>query len=290
MNRPDFTRLAVSRQLDAMNCDRYEIGVFDRAQDKMALREWDRAAILRSLGWLKSQNVNGKDIYIRPFGSAGLCFFDDLNRGGLARLKDEGLQPALVIESSPSNFHGWIRVSAESMDDSLATACCKVIARRFAGDVDSADWRHFGRLAGFTNQKPAYRDELGRAPFVKIEQTEKALAPAGQQLIDEGGAYLLHREEEKKQRAARLKSRVPPQSLSNASQFFQSELAGLIKRYGTSLDRSKADWMISEKMADRGYTPDQVKAAMLEHSLAVAKRSSHEMDYVERTVNKAFGD
>jgi len=37
-----------------------------------------------------------------------------------------GFEPAIVIESSPLNFHGWIRASEKEIDKELATAACKV--------------------------------------------------------------------------------------------------------------------------------------------------------------------
>ena len=44
------------------------------------------------------------------------------------------------------------------------------MAARYGGDPNSIDWRHFGRLAGFTNRKPQYVDKAERYPFVKIDE------------------------------------------------------------------------------------------------------------------------
>src|SRR5262249_21638673 len=41
-------------------------------------------------------------------------------------------------------------------------------ASRFGGDPGSADWRHFGRLSGFTNRKERHRLTNGLFPFVRI--------------------------------------------------------------------------------------------------------------------------
>jgi hypothetical protein len=48
----------------------------------------------------------------------------------------------------------------------------KELATRFGGDLSSADWRHFGRLAGFTNQKPERLLPIGLAPIVRLRQSE----------------------------------------------------------------------------------------------------------------------
>jgi hypothetical protein len=42
----------------------------------------------------------------------------------------------------------------------------------------AADWRHFGRLAGFTNRKRAYRNaETGLHPFVKLIEASGTMYP-----------------------------------------------------------------------------------------------------------------
>ena len=58
---------------------------------------------------------------------------------------------------------------SEQLSKELGTAAARKLAERFGGDPGAADWRHFGRLAGFTNRKRAYRDaETGLHPFVKL--------------------------------------------------------------------------------------------------------------------------
>jgi hypothetical protein len=41
------------------------------------------------------------------------------------------------------------------------------LASRFGGDLASADWRHYGRLAGFTNRKDKYRRTDGTFTYVR---------------------------------------------------------------------------------------------------------------------------
>ena len=51
------------------------------------------------------------------------------------------------------------------------------------GDLASTDWRHLGRLAGFTNQKPQRRTPGGYAPWVKIVHAGVGLAPTADALL-----------------------------------------------------------------------------------------------------------
>jgi hypothetical protein len=58
----------------------------------------------------------------------------------------------------------------------LATAVAKRLARIYHGDPASADWRHLGRLAGFTNQKPARRTRRGQPPLGQASPQLRRLA------------------------------------------------------------------------------------------------------------------
>ena len=74
----DRTYSAIKRQLKAMNADDYEVGLFHRDDDRMLPRFWTAQEIVKSISWLKVMNSKGYDIFIRPKGSQGLVFFDDL--------------------------------------------------------------------------------------------------------------------------------------------------------------------------------------------------------------------
>ena len=56
------------------------------------------------------------------------------------------------MQTSPGNYQAWIKHAAR-LDKELGTAVARDLAERFGGDVKAADWRHFGRLAGFRNTK-----------------------------------------------------------------------------------------------------------------------------------------
>ena len=160
----DLTRRNVIRQLGAMGV---EIVVLVPEQDGddagMMLREWNREMLLKSLSWLKGQNASGHHIFIRPHGSQGLLFMDDFNVSNVRML-----ERAAVVESSHLNFQAWVRIGSEPFELDLVSAIGKILLRRYGGDLNSSDWRHFGLLVGFTNRKPQYMDDRGQCPFVKL--------------------------------------------------------------------------------------------------------------------------
>lgn len=170
------TQIAVEQQITAMGCEVYEIGLFkphtpesDPREPEMLPRTWDRATLIKSVPWLRYQNSRGRNIYIRPKGEHHLSMVDDLTTDAIARMKAEGYTPALVVETSPGNFQAWLN-HGQVLPQRLSTLAARALAEKFGGDKGAADWRHFGRLAGFTNRKERYRTLNGSYPFVRVSQ------------------------------------------------------------------------------------------------------------------------
>jgi len=168
------TLLAVEQQIQAMGCEVYEIGLFkphvpsSRSKEpEMLPRTWDSATLLKSVPWLRYQNSQGRNIYIRPSGEHSLSMIDDLTAAAIKRICVEGFTPSLVVETSPGNFQAWLN-HGKVLPQRVSTLAARTLAAKFGGDKGAADWRHFGRLAGFTNRKAKYQSQDGAYPFVRI--------------------------------------------------------------------------------------------------------------------------
>src|SRR5271168_2883372 len=156
-------------QLEALGAECFDIGV-KRVDGTMVLREgWGTRQVLKSLLWLRRENLNRGHIYVRPSGAHGLSLVDDLKAAAIVEMKAQGFEPALVVETSPGNFQAWLK-HGQVLDEATSTWVAKELARRFGGDPGSADWRHFGRLAGFTNPKPSRRLQSGMQPFARLSE------------------------------------------------------------------------------------------------------------------------
>jgi hypothetical protein len=154
-------------QLEAMGATSFDVGV-KRFDGTMILREgWGAKQVLKALLWLRRENLNQGHIYIRPAGLHGLSLVDDLTAAAIQRMKAEGFASAAVVESSPGNFQAWLK-HGQVLTEALSTQAAKQLAERFGGDRGIADWRHFGRLAGFTNPKPNRRLASGLQPFARL--------------------------------------------------------------------------------------------------------------------------
>jgi hypothetical protein len=79
MSSSPITRNAVMRQLAAMACQSYDVGVL-RPEGSMLLREGVTAEqIDKALSWLRRENAYGAHSYIRPYGAHALSLVDDLS-------------------------------------------------------------------------------------------------------------------------------------------------------------------------------------------------------------------
>jgi hypothetical protein len=188
-----LTMQAISRQLAAMPHDLYLLRLI-HSQTRRLLpgqRLWTPAELLypAHVRFLRIRNREGFDIYILPYNfdqNAGYILLDlDCPRARvLHRMRQHGHHPCLVLQTSPGRLQAWIHVSTSSLEPSLATAIARQLARNYGGDPASADWHHVGRLAGFTNQKPARRTIHGYAPWVKIVHARAGLAPQASALVE----------------------------------------------------------------------------------------------------------
>jgi len=296
----DRSYLAARRQLDAMGAESFEIGIRD-TQGRMMLRTWTKAETLAAVPWLKRENAKGADIYVRPATqgqqNAGIVLVDDLNRQALAQMKADGFAPASVTETSPGNFQAWVRLSDQTIPADIATAIAHTLAKQHGGDLNSADWRHFGRLAGFTNQKPIHRDKAGRAPYVLAHESSGQPAAKGQRFVDAFLQQLAQtgQETEKKNRSEwpkkALQAPQTGQPIPDPTQTFQTALKRFLDRFGNDIDPSRADYMAAVDMAKRGYSPQNIAKAIAEASPALQQRKAgHQQDYIDRTVRAAIRD
>ena len=289
----DRTAQAIARQLKAMGCDRYDIGIRDAASGKMMNREWSAAEVLQNTPWLKRMNAQGNDVYIRPAEQErhGLVLVDDLSEFDLDDMKAEGREPALVVETSPKNYQAWVKV-ADAAGGELRGQIARTLASEYDADPASADSRHYGRLAGFTNRKDKHTTRAGYQPWVLLRESKGKTATAGPALVQQAGQQIeqAQRQQEKARRLASLE--LPERQLSRhrrtALDEYRSEMAGLVKRFGDDL--SKCDFIAAQKLASRGRSAEEIGKAMAEASPALAERKpGHEADYIERTVSKVMG-
>ncbi|HEY2860891.1 MAG TPA: DNA-primase RepB domain-containing protein [Terracidiphilus sp.] len=189
----NLTAQAMRRQLAAMPNDLYLVRLIHH-QTRRAFpgeRLWTAAQLchLATIRFLRVRNREGCDVYIHPYAedrNPGYILVD-LDHGDAAvveTMRAAGHEPCVVLQTSPRNFQAWVQVSATPIQAALASQIGKQLARLYGGDLASTDWRHLGRLAGFTNQKPQRRDRRGYPPWVKVLHARANLASQGATLLE----------------------------------------------------------------------------------------------------------
>jgi hypothetical protein len=201
---------------------------------------------------------------VRPVGAHEISLVDDLKADTFVRMKADGFAPAAVVETSPGNFQAWLK-HGEVLDEAASTRAAKLLAERYGGDPGSADWRHFGRLAGFTNPKPSRRLASGLQPFARLLE-------ANGQVYRQAPLFIAE------VRAALAGEELPPiKPLAR----FHSDV-----RYDGDLHRADLAW--ARHAADMGLSASEIRATIME-ARDLAKKGSikRQREYAERTAGKA---
>jgi hypothetical protein len=293
-----ITLRAIRRQLAAMPNELYLVRLIHHQTRKAfpGERLWtaDQLGSAATVRFLRVRNREGCDVYVQPYAAnqnAGYILID-LDRAQpavIATLRAHGHDPCVVLQTSPGHLQAWIRLSASALEPAVATAAGKLLALAYGGDCASTDWRHLGRLAGFTNQKPARRTPGGYAPWVKVVVTHLGLATQAAALL---------------QSARALASPHPVLASSATSTFQDAAPLGVTASVATEIYRgcmerwrirqrySQPDWSIvdfwvARHLLSRGWAPAQVQQILRLASPQFPRRHSDPGDYLRRTIARA---
>jgi hypothetical protein len=269
----------VREQLRAMGCERFDLGI-RRGAGEMILREGQGAIdIEEAIKWLRHENGKGAHIYIRPAGMHGLSLIDDLTAEAIERMKAEGFEPAVVVETSPNNFQVWLN-HGQVLKAIISTRTAKQLAERFGGDPSSADWRHFGRLAGFTNPKPERQLPSGMRPFARLRSAKG-------RVYSQGPEFLAHIAEDGQDQREIVKGKQTHRRRREGV-----EVKALKEFHDDSIyvgDLHRADLAWAKHAASCGMTLEQIRDELLNgRDLSKKGNRKRQIEYVMRTTEKAL--
>ncbi len=274
------TSEAVAKQSRAMRAEVFEIGLFDPnlAQGAMLPRVWNLDALLRSVSWLRLKNAEGRNIYVRPAGEHSLSLIDDASIQVIERLKSEGFAPAVVLETSPGNFQAWLQ-HGQILPKHLSTLAARLLASRFCGDLASADWRHYGRLAGFTNRKDKYRKTDGSFPYVRLHETTGAVYPKAVAFLAE--IKTLYESEQFK---------LPPPASLRRRSLRCSNLKSIEDFRAKPIysgDQTRVDLAYAVYALAHGVPENDARNALASRDLTHKGNRKRQQEYIDRTIKKA---
>src|SRR5256884_4647463 len=273
------TEEAVQQEVDAMRAEVFEIGLSDPNSSRQMLpRVWDRNTLLGSTSWLRLKNRPGRNIYIRPSCEHRLSLIDDIGWRAVGRLKEEGFEPAVIVETSPGNFQVWLNHGVVLSKD-LSTIAARLLARRFLGDPASADWRHYGRLAGFTNRKEKYRKENGLYPFVLLREASGRIYRRSPEFLRE--AEEMFGDAMKRQVSVHHSARVgaPLSSLKTIEDFRKRSI------YGG--DQTRSDLAYAIYALAHNVPETTLREQLASRDLSHKGNHKRQQEYLDRTLLKA---
>lgn len=289
--RRDRSLEALQKQIKALDVPRFEVGIREAKTGQMMNRDWSRAEVEQSTAWLKRMNAKGNDVYIRPAGEHGLVLVDDLTADKISRMAKDGFPSAATIETSPGNYQAWVKMSDKPLSAETRRIVAQGLAKHYGGDLNSADSKHYGRLAGFTNQKPKHTRD-GRQPYVLAHDCPGKAATAAPAYLEriEQSLDRAKAQKERKTRLGAIQAVSTGHKTYDPVREYQRQAQRLLTKYGDKVDLSRMDWMIATDMAKSGnWTQRDVEKGIREASPALeSRKTGHIEDYAKRTAEKAW--
>lgn len=281
----DYTKNAVERQLNAMGCNTYEIGIY-HAQKGMINKNYTKDEILNSINYLKFQNLNGNNIYIRPAecDNTPIILVDDIDEDNIKKLNDIGINVAIIIETSKNNYQVWIKLH-ESIAPEIKSQIAKNITKFAHGDPASAEKRHYGRLAGFTNRKEKY-NIAGKFPYVLCRYSGGDIAKKSKELIEKAENYI--EQSNKSIEENKIEIRRNTANIETTNSLFIKYFEEWTRKQCGEIDASKGDFAAAARLLQEGHAPEAVEAAISHESPEIETRKGKNVSsYAARTVQAA---
>jgi hypothetical protein len=304
----NLTVQAIRRQLAAMPHDLYLVRLI-HSQTRRAFpgeRLWTAAQLTHpaTIRFLRVRNQEGCDVYLHPYAEDRnpgyiLVDLDHTSPDVVATMRTRGHDPCVVLQTSPGNLQAWVQVSAAPIQPAVASQIGKQLAHLYGGDPGSTDWRHLGRLAGFTNQKPQRRNRRGYSPWVKVLHARAGLAAQATALLEAAEHRLclpsslapaprIPLSAPAPGDAAGTDGLAPSAAVADAANLYAGWLHRLrIRQRFPQPDWSIADKWIAKELLQRGTPAPQVAAILRRGSPGFPRQHSQPEDYLRRTLARA---
>ena len=296
-----LTAQAIRRQLAAMPHELYLIRLIHQPTQRPfpGERLWTAQQLLHlaTIRFLRARNREGCDIYVLPYSqnhNAGYILVD-LDRADptvLAAMSAQGHEPCVALQTSPGHLQAWVHVSDTPLPPAMASALGRQLALLYGGDPASTDWRHVGRLAGFTNRKPRRRCGNGYGPWVKLVSTRAGLARCADELLRSAAAPAPATRQRPQTGIDPAPALSLPASGTTAAQAIAIYQA-FMRRWRIAERFASPDWSIVDLWVARALLTQAMSPAQVQDILRLAsphfpRRHTRPEDYLHRTLARAL--
>lgn len=274
----------------------------DRGSGQWTNRDLTPGEVMALLPRASAANARGRNIFMRlgpgvKDSHPGIVMLDDLDSGAVEQLSRDGLEPCLVVETSPGNFQAWIRLIATgSVPYSVMGMVARSLANTYGGDERAVSPRQPGRIPGFTNRKPKHLQDNGQFPYVRLTHADPGrVAGAGESLVAKlvsdigtgGGAEGAYPETPRI--AAGMPTDLGPGILARLDVLHQQQAARIRRELVTgrrpvhAASQSEVDFAMARAAIDEGIDKGLIAAWL------ARARPEKDPAYPERTIEAVEG-
>ena len=280
---------AVRREIASMqDIDEFELGILSRVTGVMRIEKVVRDDVIKSLPYLQAKNASLCDIYIRPDRKSNHAYLllDDLAKSKIELMKEEGIQPCLILETSPDNYQSLIFLP-EGMPAKARKHYERVLQQQYQSDPGSCDGQHFFRLAGFINRKPKY-DALN--PFWVLCRSSKpgaTIASDAWERLKEQTNVDTHIQTISKHKIPATNYLVEAEesvttNSESVSEWLRDEVARQMMQ--VSDDQSRAEWRACGVLLRDGVSRKELVIALVD--ISSFRKGKAAAQYATHTINK----
>lgn len=299
---------------NAVNADRYRVTtrggpngksciILDKDKETGVSRGYTSVELNKNMEKLVKFEKNGEHLYYTPLSEKKHHFFiDDLTKESLMKMKQDGLRPACVIESSPGNFQAIFTIPklGTENDKKIVNDIAQGLNIRY-GDVCFSGAIHPHRAPGFVNSKEEHVTEEGY-PIVRIIEATGDECSKLQEYACYIDSYMdWKKEKHSAQHQSQYTQNGIPLQSSRAEQgghgyelaIYNAHRDAALRYSGIpdmNADQSRLDAMIAVRLRGTGHTFGQV-VRIIETVGELTRGDSHNWpDYAKRTAEYAFSN
>jgi hypothetical protein len=238
----------------------------------------------------------GENLYYTPLSDTKHhILIDDMDRGKLERLIQDGYQPATVLESSHGNYQAIITIPklGTSHDKDVGNRLAEFLNKAY-GDPKLSGAIHPHRAPGYENRKPKHQQEDGSYPDVtllKAERRECIKTLALSNRIDAEYQRLASQGPQQPERTPRAAIPLAAATGSALDAYQRHSQDVLQRQQGGKVDLSRVDAMVAVRMRVTGHSQADIEAALRQCASTLREKPEGRdwADYAQRTARYAFG-